>query len=624
MGLTDAATLGIGALMGAGIYVLIGLAADRAGPAVWLSYTICGLLSFLSVFIFGELSRIAPTSGGGYAFAYNTLGSFWGFFTGWLLALGSIFACTMYAIGFAYYFASVLSPNIPAFLLKIFALTVVLLLTLLNCRGTKSGGGLQRFLTWGNLLVLFLLIAFCIPKASTHAIKPMFSQGFKGIGQAISIIYVSFFGYQLIANNADEIIDPKRTIPKAMFISMTVSLLFYVAVAIVSVMVVPWQNLAVSKIPLVDVAQKGIGRSGWLLISIGGILASGAALNSTLQSQARQIFAMGKDRFFPAIIGRIHEVYRTPIAALLVGGLATVVAVLFGDLIFIVKSANFCFLISLLPASFALRKLYQSPENKVPVNRIRRLVPYAAFFSNLALLFTLDVVSVLFGVQLTLIGAAIYFFYSRKREIRSQTGLSLVLTENKKSMMIHGTRILIPVANPQTQPALFAMAESLLAGHAGEIVMLNVVQAKHQVDFSSALAGAENSLDLLDHTVKLPKLDRIRIRPVTTLIFSLEQYRAVVQAYMDGLEKWIDTGGNPNAVSSVASFFVSRVDTVVDERLREFSGPASRSACNELLGQAAIANANLVYELYCETLLSERWKNLLKMGAKPQRVLGQH
>ncbi len=106
-----------------------------------------------------------------------------------------------------------------------------------------------------------------------------------------------------------------------------------------------------------------------------------------------------------------------------------------------------------------------------------------------------------------------------------------------------------------------------------------------------------------------------------TLIFSLEQYRAVVQAYMDGLEKWIDTGGNPNGVSSVASFFVSRVDTVVDERLREFSGPASRSACNELLGQAAIANANLVYELYCETLLSERWKNLLKMGAKPQRVL---
>ncbi len=106
-----------------------------------------------------------------------------------------------------------------------------------------------------------------------------------------------------------------------------------------------------------------------------------------------------------------------------------------------------------------------------------------------------------------------------------------------------------------------------------------------------------------------------------TLIFSLEQYRAVVQAYMDGLEKWIDTGGNPNGIASVASFFVSRVDTVVDERLREFSGPASRSACNELIGQAAIANANLAYEIYTEILASDRWKNLSKMGAKPQRVL---
>ncbi len=79
--------------MGAGIYVLIGLAAGSAGPGVWLSYLVCGLLSLLSVVVFGELSRRVPVSGGGYAFAYSALGSFWGFMTGWLLALGSIFAC---------------------------------------------------------------------------------------------------------------------------------------------------------------------------------------------------------------------------------------------------------------------------------------------------------------------------------------------------------------------------------------------------------------------------------------------------------------------------------------------------------------------------------------------------
>ncbi|MEE4266023.1 MAG: amino acid permease, partial [Desulfobacteraceae bacterium] len=108
LGLLGATTLGIGALMGAGIYVLIGLAAEKAEPAVWLSYLICGLLSLLSVYVFGELSRKVPTAGGGYAFAYNALGSFWGFITGWLLAMGSIFACAMYAVGFGYYFGALL------------------------------------------------------------------------------------------------------------------------------------------------------------------------------------------------------------------------------------------------------------------------------------------------------------------------------------------------------------------------------------------------------------------------------------------------------------------------------------------------------------------------------------
>jgi len=113
MGLFGATTLGIGALMGAGIYVLIGLAAGQAGPGAWLSYLLCGLLSLLSVSMFGELSRRVPVSGGGYSYTYNALGSFAGFITGWLLALGSIFACAMYAIGFAYYFASILASDIP-------------------------------------------------------------------------------------------------------------------------------------------------------------------------------------------------------------------------------------------------------------------------------------------------------------------------------------------------------------------------------------------------------------------------------------------------------------------------------------------------------------------------------
>ncbi|MGD9321090.1 MAG: amino acid permease, partial [Desulfobacteraceae bacterium] len=287
------------------------------------------------------------------------------------------------------------------------------------------------------------------------------------------------------------------------------------------VMVVPWEALSQSKAPLVDVALRSIGRLGWLLIALGGVLASAAALNSTLLSQARQIFAMGKDRFLPGILGRIQEIYRTPTAALWVGGLATSAALVFGDLTFIVKSANFCFLASLLPASFALRSLYRSSESHARTNRWRYYTPYAAFLANLAILLTLDWVSIAFGLQLMAVGFCIYFFYSRKREIRSRTGMSLVLSEERKTTILSGSRILVPVANPQTQPVLFTISEALLGNQGGEVVVLNVVQATEQMDFYSSLSDAEDSVHLLDRTTKLPRLEGVKIRPVVRVSRSL-------------------------------------------------------------------------------------------------------
>jgi len=521
MGLLGATTLGIGALMGAGIYVLIGLAAGSAGPAVWLSYLICGLLSLLSVLVFGELSRNIPVAGGGYAFVYNALGSFWGFMSGWLLALGTIFACSMYATGFAYYFSSLLPFKMPEVILKAIAVAIIAFLTWLNCHGTKGGDRVQRFFTLGNLGVLLALILLSAPKADYMLVKPLFPRGIGGVGSAIAIIYVSFFGYQLIANNAEEIVNPQKTIPRAMLLAMLVSLTFYVAVAVIAVMVVPWQTLAQSKAPLVDVALRGIGRFGWGAVALGGILASAAALNSTLLSQARQIFAMGKDRFLPAILGRIHEVSRTPRAALWAGGLFTAVAVVFGDLTFIVKSANFCFIVSLLPASIALRKLYKSSASAKPLRFWKRYVPEAAFLANLILLLTLDWVSAIFGLQLMVAGFCIYFSYSRKREIRSKTGMSVVLTEERTARHLTASRILIPMANPHTQASLFSISEALLGSQGGEVVVLHVVKATEQMDFYTALAHKEDSLHILDSSTKLPKMERVKIRPVIRVSRSL-------------------------------------------------------------------------------------------------------
>ncbi|MBN1223937.1 MAG: amino acid permease, partial [Candidatus Aminicenantes bacterium] len=254
---------------------------------------------------------------------------------------------------------------------------------------------------------------------------------------------------------------------------------------------------------------------GWFLISAGGILASASALNSTLLSKGRQIFAMGKNGFLPRILGKIHEAKKTPQAALTSGGLLTLVALVFFNLEFIAKSANFCLLVSLLPISLALRKIYRSDESKRPSARWKRFLPEAAFIANLGLLLTLDWISLIFGLQLGGIGAVVYFFYSRKREVRTREGVNIVLAEReKKPFLTFGSRILVPMANPQTQEAIFSISNAFLAHSGGEIIVLSIVDTPEQMDFFSALSTADYSLDIIQRSARLAKLSEVPIRPV--------------------------------------------------------------------------------------------------------------
>ncbi|RMG67311.1 MAG: amino acid permease, partial [Bacteroidetes bacterium] len=312
IGLFGATTIGVGALMGAGVYVLIGMAAGVAGPSVVLSYVLCGALAFLTTLMFSELARLVPRSGGGYLYAYETLGSLAGFGTGWFLALGSMFACGLYAIGFAEYAVSFTGMHLPPLVIKLVAISVILLLGFINSRPAKGGFDAQAWLTWGNLTILLVLVLFGMFHVRTENLKPVFPNGFSGTLEAISIIYISFFGYQLIANNADEVIDAEHTVPKAMKLSMSISMAAYVAIALTAVMVVPWQTLASSNAPLVILANEAMGGKAWLMISAGGVLASLAALNSTLVSQSRQVFVMGQHRFFPDALGKLDEDSKKP------------------------------------------------------------------------------------------------------------------------------------------------------------------------------------------------------------------------------------------------------------------------------------------------------------------------
>ncbi len=476
-GLFGATTLGVGALLGAGVYVLIGLAAGAAGPGLWLSYVLCGALTVLTMMVYSEFAREKTASGGGYFYAYSQLGSFWGFIVGWHLAVGSIFACALYAYGFASYVMSLSGLyTVPGWAISLISALAVMVLVMMGLRGSRGGDLLGKVFTWANVAVLLTIAIIGAVDFKIGNFTPSLPNGLSGVGGAISLIYISFFGFQLVANNSEEIRDSRKTVPRAMMLALLIAFFVYLAVAITAVGAVGAGALASSDVPLVLVAKGRLGTVGVVFIALGGVLASAAALNSTLLSQSRQIFAMGRDGMLPKLLGAVTRKNHQPAAAMIAGGLSTVLIVIFADLAFIAESANFAILFAMLPVCFALYRLYATSDR--PVKKWKRAVPFAALGANGALLATLDMEALTFGLGLFGIGCGVFLAYSRTAEERMRAGISISLDEKKNylSVLAGANRILVPVSNPDTIETLFQISKALLPPRLGEIVALRIAK----------------------------------------------------------------------------------------------------------------------------------------------------
>jgi nucleotide-binding universal stress UspA family protein len=205
----------------------------------------------------------------------------------------------------------------------------------------------------------------------------------------------------------------------------------------------------------------------------------------------------------------------------------TAAAITAGDLEFIAKSANFCFITSLVAVSVAMRIL-QRAGKKVTI--WRKALPAAALITNLGLLFTLDWFSFLFGVSLLALGCGFFFFYSWPRESRAKVGMSVVLSDQKNPFLLRGSRILVPLANPGTQEALLSISQAILAakGGGGEIAVLSVITAPEQVDFYSALGDAEGAAEILERSSQMQLSSDTKLRPLVRVSRSLA--RGIVDA----------------------------------------------------------------------------------------------
>ena len=342
MSLMDATLIGVGAMIGAGIFVLIGIAAGVAGPALIITFTLNGCIALLTAMAYAELGSCYHDAGGGYLWVKEGLPRWNGFLSGWMSWFAHAVACSLYAIGFGAYFEHVfteLSITIPHWAIfpphKILAAVAAIFFAYINFRGASETGKIGNLVTIAKIVILFIFIGFgleiILRKGDWQAtFSPFLPYGFSGVFKAMGLTFIAFQGFEVIAQSSEEIKNPKKNIPRAVFLSLLIVVPIYLLVAITAIGSVrpgdmtPWAYLAKQKeIALVEVARHFFVGGG-VMILIGGLISTMSALNATIYSSSRVAFAMGRDRNFPTFFSKVHSKNYSPYWSILISLAATV------------------------------------------------------------------------------------------------------------------------------------------------------------------------------------------------------------------------------------------------------------------------------------------------------------
>jgi len=321
IGLFLAVMIGIGAMMGPGIFALPGELAKLVGPLGVLSYLALGLLVIPTALNYSELGAAIPLSGGGYSFVSRLAPKTIAFLTGWFFWIGNVLACAMYVLIFtltvrAYFWADATIPVV--------AVIVTVVFLLINLRGAAQSLvviAIMNVVELGILVAFVVLGAFDVQAANLDPIAPM---GWGPFLPSMALIYVSFVGFDLITVAAEEIKMPSKTIPRAIMITLFVGLAIYVTVVFVMMGAVHHTELGASDVPFIFAADKLFGPWGRWAGVAAAVMASLSAFSVTLGASARILYALGRDGHFPRFLTRLNKRYQTPHWALIICALVVV------------------------------------------------------------------------------------------------------------------------------------------------------------------------------------------------------------------------------------------------------------------------------------------------------------
>jgi len=576
--------IGVGGMVGAGIFVLTGIAAGIAGPALILVFLLNGLVTSFTAMSYAELGSTFPGAGGGYQWIKEALGGTLGFLSGWMSWFAQTIAGSLYALAFGRFAAElVFLFNIPVMglsveqLSRIFMTLIIFIFIATNYRGASETAAVGNFLTVTKIAILGCLVFFGvvamlrIDSWYTRFTADFFPNGFFSVFVAMGLTFIAFEGYEIIAQSGEEVIDPNRNIPRAVFYSIGIAVLIYVLVGFVAIGAVQPPNGQAGytylgqqgEVAVIQVAQQvfplGIGG---LILLLSGLASTTSALNATTYASSRVSFAMGRDHNLPSFFAKIHPQRHTPYLAVLTTGSLMVLMAWTLPIQDVASAASIMFLLLFLMVNLAVLFLrLQRPELErgfmVPWFPV---LPVLAIFSNAVLavyVFQFSAIAWYATIIWVVIGLLAYaFYFSRVEEMERPKEILL-----EEVLVSRDYSVLVPVSTKEEARVLGAIGAILAQQRQGEVLALNVAKVPPQLTLGDGRFLLREGRVYLEEVIEQARSYEVPVHTIIRLGRSVSA--AIRQTALENASDLIVLGW-PGYTHTSGKVFGSVIDPIVD------------------------------------------------------------
>jgi len=433
LGALDVFAVAAGAMISSGLFVLPAIAFTEAGPAVILSYLFASILIIPSVLSKAELSTAMPRAGGTYFFVERSLGPIWGLFSGlanWFsVALKSAFAIVGMALLIEVVLQMVFPVQLEPWHFKTIAVLCCLAFTALNIISVKHTSRFQVLLVGILLTILALFVLFGVSSVEAVRYKGFIEKGWAAVFATSGLVFISFGGLTKVASIAEEVKYPGKNLPLGMILAWFAVTVFYLGVIIITVGVIDGQELAASHIPISLAASKFMGSAGFAILGLAAIAAFVTTANGGILAASRSPLAMSRDRLLPPLLAHINSRFKTPHISILLTGGFMIAAIVFLDIVVLVKTASTLMIILFILDNASVIIMRESRIQSYRPMFKSPLYPYIHIFAIIAygvLIIDMGLVPLLITAGFIGLSAAWFLLYVYRRVSRASAVMHVV------------------------------------------------------------------------------------------------------------------------------------------------------------------------------------------------------